>query len=79
MRSEVKAAEEDALRMLVNLFDWLDSLRPQPTSAVVSRYEKSGSIVTNVIGALAKHMVKFVRKLKKVEAVRKVKRIFFSE
>ena len=38
-REVVKASEQDTLEMLVELFDWLDSLDPQPTSEVVSRYE----------------------------------------
>jgi len=74
MRREVEAATQDALRMLANLFDWLDSLNPQPVSAVVSRYERSRNIVASITSALAKQMMALVRKLKKVqEAVRKVK------
>jgi hypothetical protein len=33
MRREVKAGEQNALEMLVELFDWLDDLEPQPTFA----------------------------------------------
>ena len=33
-RKTVKAAEQDALEVLVNLFDWLDSLEPQPTTEI---------------------------------------------
>ena len=74
MRREVEAAAQDALRILANLFDWLDSLKPQPVSAVVSCYERSRNIVASVTSALAKQMMALVRKLKKVqEAVRKVK------
>jgi len=32
MREEVKTAEQDALDVLVNLFDWADSLDSQPTT-----------------------------------------------
>lgn len=35
LRIAVKAGEEDALEMLVDLFDWLDGLEPQPTTEVV--------------------------------------------
>jgi len=31
-RKEVKARQEDALDMLVDLLDWLDGLEPQPTT-----------------------------------------------
>ena len=44
LRNAVKAAEENALEMMVDLFDWLDSVEPQPTMEVV---EKSQSIQTN--------------------------------
>jgi hypothetical protein len=37
MRREVKAGEQNALEMLVELFDWLDGLEPQP----MSRAEKA--------------------------------------
>ncbi len=52
-REEVKASEQDAFEMLVDLFDWLDSLERQPASEVVSRYQ---DIVANVIGRLAKFL-----------------------
>ena len=35
LRKSVKAGEEDALEMLVDLFDWLDGLEPQPTTEIV--------------------------------------------
>jgi len=34
MRREVQASEEKALGVLVKLFDWLDSLRSQPTTEI---------------------------------------------
>ena len=48
MRREVKAAEQDALEILV------DGLERQRISEVVSRYEKSRNIVANVINPLTK-------------------------
>jgi len=36
-RNAVKAAEENALEMLVDLFDWLDSVEPRPTMEVVGK------------------------------------------
>jgi len=40
-RKAVKVGEENALEMLVDLFDWLDGLEPQPTTEIVSLYDKS--------------------------------------
>ena len=48
--------------MLVDLFDWLDGLEPQPTSEVVSRYEKLQDIAANVIGPLADFLRKVIEK-----------------
>ena len=35
MREEVKAVKQGGVGMLVNLFDWVDGLDPQPTMAAV--------------------------------------------
>lgn len=35
MCKAVKAGEENALEMLVNLFDWLDGLEPEPVTEIV--------------------------------------------
>ena len=40
----VKDAEQDALEMLVRLFDWLDGLEPQPTMGTIALYKKSWAI-----------------------------------
>ena len=40
-RKAVKGGEQDAMEMLVDLFDWLASLEPQPTTGIMSLYEKS--------------------------------------
>ena len=37
LRNAVKAAEQNALEMLVDLFDWLDSVESQPTAGVVGK------------------------------------------
>ena len=34
LRNAVKASEQNAIQMLVLLFDWLDGLEPQPTTAM---------------------------------------------
>jgi hypothetical protein len=38
-RDEVKASEQDALEMLVDLFEWLGGLEPQPMSRIVPLYK----------------------------------------
>ena len=43
-RSAVKVAEESALEMLVELFDWLDGLEAQPTIDILPLYDKSRRI-----------------------------------
>lgn len=50
-----KAAERNALEMLVNLFDWLDDLEPHPMTGIVSLYENSQAIearVKDVLGQM---------------------------
>ena len=37
----VKVGEENALEMLVELFDWLDDLEPQPTTEIIPLDDKS--------------------------------------
>ena len=39
-REAVKASEQEALEMFVDLFDWLDGLEPQPTTRVVPRHQQ---------------------------------------
>lgn len=80
MRGEVKAAEQGAMEVMVNLFDWLDGLESQPTPEVVTHYEESRGIVANVISPVAKQMKELRRKVKKKvqEGVQKVWRTFIS-
>jgi len=49
----MKASEQKALEMLVDLFDWLDGLTPQPTTEIVSLYEKSQEIGAKISNILA--------------------------
>jgi len=81
MREEVKAAEQDALDVLVNLFDWVDGLGPQPTMGAVPHHEESQNIVVNVVTSLSEQMKQLRRKVKRKvqEGVRKVRRIFIRE
>jgi hypothetical protein len=76
-REAVKAGEQAALEILVELFDWLDRLEPQP----VSLYEQCQSTVAKITGSLAQQAKVFLRAVKdKAQAgVRRVKRMFTGE
>jgi len=37
LRNAVEASEQNALQMLVKLFDWLNSLEPRSTTEIVTR------------------------------------------
>ena len=51
MLNEVKSSEQNALGMLVNLFDWLDGLQPQPITAGQTR-EHVNPIAPSLAGDL---------------------------
>jgi hypothetical protein len=53
MRKAVLTGEEQALEMLVDLFDWLDGLEPQPTTEIVYLYNLSQSIEAMITNTLA--------------------------
>jgi len=53
MQKSVKCAEQKALEMLVELFDWLDGLEPQPTKEIIDLYEKSQVIESKITNTLA--------------------------
>ena len=53
MLDQVKAGEQRALDMLVELFDWLDGLEPQPTMEIVVLYEMSQDIESMITNTLA--------------------------
>ena len=42
----VKTSDQSTLGMLVDLFDWMDGLSPQPMKEVVSLYEQLQAIET---------------------------------
>ena len=50
----VKVDDQGSLRTLVELFDWLDGLRPQQAKEIVSLHERSGAIETKVSNVLAR-------------------------
>ena len=47
LRNAVKASEQNALQMLVRLFDWLDGLEPQATTEIITRSQKREARSTN--------------------------------
>ena len=53
MRNHLKAGEQKALEMLVQLFDWLDACKPQPTTEIVYLYEMSQDIEAAITDTLA--------------------------
>jgi len=77
MRETVKTGEENALEVLVSVFDWLSSLERQPTTKIECLYEKSQNIVADITGALAQQMKELVRKVME-QTIRKVRRMFIS-
>jgi len=52
-RGLVLAAEQDALKVLVELFDWLDGLVSQPTTEIALLYNMSQSIEAMIANTLA--------------------------
>ena len=54
LRRAVKASEQSTLGMLVDLFDWLDGLRPQPVKEIVSLHERTQAIENEVSNVLAR-------------------------
>ncbi len=54
LRNAVKASEQDALEMLVKLFDWLDSLEPRGTTKIATRSYKR-EVVSTVLSPVAIH------------------------
>jgi hypothetical protein len=53
LRKAVGIDKQNALEMLVELFDWLDGLEPQPTMNILSLYEKHQAIEANITSTVA--------------------------
>ena len=53
MGNHLKAGEQRALEMLVQLFDWLDDRKPQPTTEIVDLYEINQAIEAAITNTLA--------------------------
>jgi hypothetical protein len=79
-RETVKASEQGGLEMLVELFDWLGSLEPRPTTKILPLYKQCQRIVAKVTGPLARQAKELQGAFKdKVEAgVRRVNRILIG-
>ena len=59
-RKAVKGGEENALETLVELFDWLDRLEPQPMTNIVPLYQEARnimSIITNTHASMDQAVV----------------------
>ena len=54
LRKAVKASNQSTLGMPVDLFDWLDGLRPQPVNEIASLHEQSRAIETKVLSVHAR-------------------------
>ena len=54
LRKAAKASDQSTLGMLVDLFDWLDRLRPQPVKEIVSLHGQSRAIETKVLNVRAR-------------------------
>jgi hypothetical protein len=52
-RRSVDAAEEEAVEVLAQMFDWLDTLDPLPTKEIISLYQQSQMIETEIQNTLA--------------------------
>jgi len=66
IKQSVELAEENALEMLVELLDWLDGLEPQPTTKIISSYEKSQDIESKITSTLA-HMSQAAEKTAEIK------------
>ena len=52
LRNDVKAGEQNALEMLVELFDWLDGLEPQGTTEIVARSQRREAKSTIILAPM---------------------------
>jgi hypothetical protein len=80
MQRAVKSAEQRALEMLVDLFDWLDGLEPQSTTEIVALYEKSQAIevkITDTFAQMDQATAKMAEINKLVEELQKKSAVSF--
>jgi hypothetical protein len=74
LRSVMKVAEQNALEMLVDLFDWLGGLEPQSTTETVSLYEHSQVIEATTTNAIAQMNQTATKEAKIKEQMRRLQR-----
>src|SRR5258706_2159951 len=53
IKESVEFAEQNALETLVELFDWLDGLEPQPTTEIIAIHNKSEKIESKITSTIA--------------------------
>ena len=81
MQKDMKIAEQRALEMLVNLFDWLDGLESQPTTEIVALYKKSHAIeskITHTLTQMDQASTQMAEIHKLVEELQKKSAVSFS-
>ena len=81
MPKEVKNAEQRALEMLVELFDWLDGLEPQPTTDIVALYKMCRFIesqLTHTLTQTDQVSTQMAEINKLMEELRKISAVSFS-
>lgn len=74
LRKGVMDGEQKALDMLATMFDWLDTLSPQPTKDILSLYEQSQEIdkrISNTLSAMRQATLKRAELQKNMSALRK--------
>ena len=75
LRKEVESAEQNALEMLVDLFDWLNSLEPQSMTGIISLFENYQAIEAKVTDVLAQMNQAATMEVKIEERMEKLQRI----
>ena len=74
LRKEVKSAKQNALEMLVVLFDWLNSLEPQSMTGIVSLFKNYQAIEAKVTDVLAQMNQAATMEAKIEEQMKKLQR-----
>ena len=75
LRKAMESAEQNALEMLVDLFDWLNSLEPQSITGIVSLFENSYAIEAKITDVLAQMNQVAMMEAKIEERMEKVQRV----
>jgi len=73
LQKAVQESEQEALEVLVELFDWLDGLEPQPTKEIVYLYGLSQNIEFSITSTLAQMDQAAAKKVEIDELIAKLK------